>query len=75
MSLYGKHYTGMLSMADHLKESSYFPNKSTCQIKHVLWTDETKDELFGKNMQHYGWRKKGNMRTSSQLLSPVEEPS
>lgn len=23
--------------------------------QHVLWTDETKVELFGKNMQHYVW--------------------
>ena len=24
-----------------------------------MWTDETKIELFGKNPQHYTWRRKG----------------
>uniref|UniRef100_A0A8C5WFT6 Transposase n=1 Tax=Leptobrachium leishanense TaxID=445787 RepID=A0A8C5WFT6_9ANUR len=27
--------------------------------QNILWTDETKIELFGKNTQHYVWRKKG----------------
>lgn len=27
--------------------------------ENVLWPDETKTELYGKNTQHYIWRKKG----------------
>ena len=27
--------------------------------KHVLWSDETKIDLFGHNDQSYGWRKEG----------------
>ncbi len=38
--------------------------------QNILWTDETKIELFGKNTQHYVWRKKAqhtNIKTSSPL--------
>ena len=38
--------------------------------QNIMWTDETKVELFGRNTQHYVWRKKAqhtNVTTSSQL--------
>ena len=34
-------------------------NVSQRYWQNILWTDETKVQLFGRNTQHYVWRKKG----------------
>ena len=52
--------------------------KEHLDVPSILWTDETKVELFGRNMQHDVWRKKAqhtNIKTSSPLLSMVEGAS
>ena len=37
-----------------------------------LWTDETKVELFGRNTQHYVWRKKGTSHKHQNLIPNVK---
>uniref|UniRef100_A0A3Q1JMK7 Transposase Tc1-like domain-containing protein n=1 Tax=Anabas testudineus TaxID=64144 RepID=A0A3Q1JMK7_ANATE len=37
--------------------------------KNVFWTDETKNELFGKNTQHYIWCKKRSLYIIVKTLS------
>lgn len=39
--------------------------------ENVLWTDETKVELFGKNTQHYVWRKKGTAYQHENIIPTV----
>ncbi|KAF7644157.1 hypothetical protein LDENG_00226770, partial [Lucifuga dentata] len=43
----------------HLKFAKEHLDTPQCYWENVLWTDETKVELLGKNTQHYVWRKKG----------------
>lgn len=38
----------------------------------VLWTDETKTELFGHNKGHYAWRKKSTAFQEKHLLPTVK---
>lgn len=40
--------------------------------QNVLWTDETKIELFGKNTQHYIWRKKGTAHHHENIIPTVK---
>uniref|UniRef100_A0A8C5LSX0 Transposase n=1 Tax=Leptobrachium leishanense TaxID=445787 RepID=A0A8C5LSX0_9ANUR len=40
--------------------------------QNILWADETKIELFGKNPQHYVWRKKGTAHQHQNLISTVK---
>uniref|UniRef100_A0A8C5PUM9 Transposase Tc1-like domain-containing protein n=1 Tax=Leptobrachium leishanense TaxID=445787 RepID=A0A8C5PUM9_9ANUR len=40
--------------------------------QNILWTDETKIELFGKNTQHYVWRKKGTAHQHQNLIPTVK---
>ena len=62
--LSGKNIAARLKFAkEHLDVPQHY-----CQ--NILWTDETKTELFGRNTQRYVWRKKAqhtNIKTSSQL--------
>uniref|UniRef100_A0AAZ3QD08 Transposase n=1 Tax=Oncorhynchus tshawytscha TaxID=74940 RepID=A0AAZ3QD08_ONCTS len=37
-----------------------------------LWTDETNIVLFGKNTQHYVWRKKGTAQQHENLIPTVK---
>ena len=37
--------------------------------QNILWTDETKVELFGRNTQHYVWRIKGTAHQHQNLIS------
>uniref|UniRef100_A0A8K9UF72 Transposase Tc1-like domain-containing protein n=1 Tax=Oncorhynchus mykiss TaxID=8022 RepID=A0A8K9UF72_ONCMY len=37
----------------------------------ILWTDETSVELFGRNTQHYVWRKKGTAHQHQNLIPTV----
>uniref|UniRef100_A0AAZ3P240 Transposase Tc1-like domain-containing protein n=1 Tax=Oncorhynchus tshawytscha TaxID=74940 RepID=A0AAZ3P240_ONCTS len=48
-----------------------------CYLQNILWTDETTDELFGRNTQHCGEKKAQhtNIKTSSLQLSMVEGAS
>ena len=48
-----RHMTAHLELVKrHLKDSQNMRNK-------ILWTDETKIELFGLNAKHHIWRKPG----------------
>uniref|UniRef100_A0A3B4X5Q9 Transposase Tc1-like domain-containing protein n=1 Tax=Seriola lalandi dorsalis TaxID=1841481 RepID=A0A3B4X5Q9_SERLL len=40
--------------------------------QNVLWTDETKIELFGKNTQHYIWRRKGTAYRHDNIIPTVK---
>uniref|UniRef100_A0AAZ3RHG4 Tc1-like transposase DDE domain-containing protein n=1 Tax=Oncorhynchus tshawytscha TaxID=74940 RepID=A0AAZ3RHG4_ONCTS len=40
--------------------------------KNILWTDETVVELFGRNTQHYVWRKKGSAHQHQNLIPTVK---
>uniref|UniRef100_A0A3B3R2T1 Tc1-like transposase DDE domain-containing protein n=1 Tax=Paramormyrops kingsleyae TaxID=1676925 RepID=A0A3B3R2T1_9TELE len=40
--------------------------------QNIQWTDETKIELFGKNTQHYVWRKKGSAHQHQDLIPTVK---
>ena len=48
-----RHMAACLEFAKrHLKDSQTMRNK-------ILWSDETKIELFGLNAKHYVWRRPG----------------
>ena len=50
-----RHMTARLEFANtHLKDSQTMTNK-------ILWSDETKIELFGQNAKWYIWRKPGTV--------------
>ncbi|KAI4881427.1 hypothetical protein NFI96_001440 [Prochilodus magdalenae] len=49
----------------HLEKPALFWNK-------VLWTDETKIELFGHNKGRYAWRKKNTALQEKHLLPTVK---
>ena len=50
-----RHMTAHLEFAKgHLKDSQTIGNK-------ILWSDETKIELFGLNGKHHVWRKQGTI--------------
>jgi hypothetical protein len=52
-----RHMTASLEFAKrHLKDSQTMTNK-------ILWSDETKIELFGLNAKHHVWRKPGTIPT------------
>ena len=52
-----RHMTACLEFAKrHLKDSQTMRNK-------ILWSDETKIELFGLNAKRHVWRKPGNITT------------
>uniref|UniRef100_A0AAZ3STM3 Transposase Tc1-like domain-containing protein n=1 Tax=Oncorhynchus tshawytscha TaxID=74940 RepID=A0AAZ3STM3_ONCTS len=52
-----RHMTALLEFAKrHLKDSQTMRNK-------ILWSDETKIELFGLNAKHHVWRKPGPIPT------------
>ena len=52
-----RHMTARLEFPKrHLKDSQTKRNK-------ILWSDETKIELFGLNAKHYVWRKPGTILT------------
>ena len=40
--------------------------------QNILWTDETTVELFGRNTQHYVWRKKGTAHQHQNLIPTVK---
>lgn len=40
--------------------------------QNILWTDETKVELFGRNTQHYVWRKRGTAHQHQNLIPTVK---
>lgn len=40
--------------------------------QNVLWTDETKTELFGKGTQHYIWRKKGPAHHHENIIQTIK---
>uniref|UniRef100_A0A8C5LS31 Uncharacterized protein n=1 Tax=Leptobrachium leishanense TaxID=445787 RepID=A0A8C5LS31_9ANUR len=40
--------------------------------QNILWAGETKIELFGKNTQHYVWRKKGTAHQYQNLIPTVK---
>ena len=41
--------------------------------KHVLWSDETKIELFGHNAHHYIWRKKREAHKPENTVPTVKQ--
>lgn len=41
--------------------------------QNVLWTDETKIELFGKNTQHYLWRRKATAYRHENIIPTVKD--
>jgi hypothetical protein len=47
------------NIAAHLKIAKEHLDVPQRYWHNILWTDETKVVLFGKNTQHYVWRKKG----------------
>ncbi len=49
----------------HLKESKMVTNK-------ILWSDETKIELFGLNSKRYVWRKPGTAHHLSNTVPTVK---
>ena len=52
-----RHMTALLEYAKrHLTNSQTIRNK-------ILWSDETKTELFGLNTKHHVWRKHGTIPT------------
>ena len=52
-----RHMTARLEFAKrHLKDSQTMRNK-------ILWSNETKTELFGLNAKRHLWRKPGNIPT------------
>ncbi len=52
-------------MKKHLKDSKMVTNK-------ILWSDETKIELFGLNSQRYVWRKPGTAHHLSNTVPTVK---
>uniref|UniRef100_A0A8C5DP94 Transposase n=1 Tax=Gouania willdenowi TaxID=441366 RepID=A0A8C5DP94_GOUWI len=61
-----RHKRGRLRYAKaHLDKPASFWNK-------VLWTDETKIELFGHNQGRYAWRKKNTAFQEKHLLPTVK---
>ena len=40
--------------------------------QNILWTDETKIELFGRNTQHYVWRKNGTAHQHQNIIPTVK---
>ena len=40
--------------------------------QNILWTDETTVELFGRNTQHYVWRKNGTAHQHQNLIPTVK---
>ena len=50
---------------EHLNESEDFWNN-------ILWTDETKIELFGHNQPRYAWRKTGAAFEEKNVLSTAK---
>lgn len=40
--------------------------------QNILWTDETKVELFGRNTQHHVWRKNGTAHQHQHLIPTVK---
>ena len=52
-----RHMTARLEFAKrHLKNSQTMKNK-------IIWTDDTKIELFGLNAKHHVWKKPGTIPT------------
>ncbi|KAK3543117.1 hypothetical protein QTP70_011653 [Hemibagrus guttatus] len=49
----------------HLKDSQTMRNT-------ILWSDETKIELFGLNVKHHVWRKPGNAHHLANTISTVK---
>ena len=46
------------NIAARLKFAKEHLDVPRCYCENILWIDETKVELFGRNTQHYVWRKK-----------------
>uniref|UniRef100_A0A8C5LM91 Transposase n=1 Tax=Leptobrachium leishanense TaxID=445787 RepID=A0A8C5LM91_9ANUR len=56
------------NIAAHLKFAKEHLDVPQHYWQNILWTDETKIELFGNNTQHYVWRKKGTAHKHQNLI-------
>ena len=65
-----------LLQKQHIKARLQFTNehrdKDLIFWRHVLWSDETKIELFGHNDHRYIWRKKGEACKSENVIPTVK---
>ena len=66
---HGRSHCCPKKIAAHLKFAKEHLDVPQRYWQNILWTDETKVELFERNTQHYPWRKAQhtNTKTSSQL--------
>ncbi|KAK3573509.1 hypothetical protein QTP86_025939, partial [Hemibagrus guttatus] len=61
-----RHMTACLEFARrHLKDSQTMRNN-------ILWSDETKIELFGLNVKHHVWRKPGTVHRLANTIPTVK---
>uniref|UniRef100_A0AAR2K185 Transposase Tc1-like domain-containing protein n=1 Tax=Pygocentrus nattereri TaxID=42514 RepID=A0AAR2K185_PYGNA len=60
------------NIAARLKFAKEHIDTSQRYWQNVLWTDETKIELFGKNTQRYIWRKKGTAHHHKNIIPTVK---
>uniref|UniRef100_A0A9J8CBP5 Transposase Tc1-like domain-containing protein n=1 Tax=Cyprinus carpio carpio TaxID=630221 RepID=A0A9J8CBP5_CYPCA len=58
-----------LLSARHMKACMEFAKK---HLKAILWSDETKIELFGRNSKRYVWRKPGTAHHLSNTVPTVK---
>jgi hypothetical protein len=75
----------MVFMGGHHGKSPCCPNKNIAAhlkfvkehmdvpvAQNILWTDETTVSLFGRNTQHYVWRKKGRAHQHQNPIPTVK---
>ena len=60
------------NIAAHLKLAKEHIGTPQWYWQNVLWTDETKIELFGKNTQRYIWHKKGTEHHHENIIPTVK---
>uniref|UniRef100_A0AAR2KM81 Transposase Tc1-like domain-containing protein n=1 Tax=Pygocentrus nattereri TaxID=42514 RepID=A0AAR2KM81_PYGNA len=58
--------------AAHLKFAKEHLDVPQHYWQNILWTDETKIELIGRNTQRYVWRKKGTAHQHQNLIPTVK---
>ena len=60
------------NIAAHLKFANVHMDVPQRYWQNILWTDETTVEMFGRNTQHYVWRKKSTAHQHQNLIPTVK---
>jgi hypothetical protein len=67
-----RHCYPQKNIAAHLKFTKEHLDVPQSYWQNILWTDETKVVLFGRNTQQYVWRKKGTAHQHQNLIPNVK---